>query len=444
MADTIPRRVYYEEEDVGKRIKGTKKEIHWTFCLGNTGEHHNVTLRHSLVSGKREIKLDGSVIIDKTQATSDAEAQHEFEVEGRNCRVTIKMGKDGRHHYRMYVNGLDFLDMLAYDPSRVIAQRKREAKAKHKQIESDEAFARRLQTDESAWGNDTSQSSSLFDPQSEQAAAQAAPSAASPTPAFDAFATNSALDPFGEGGYMTKFGATPPRAGGMSFLDDVKSITPQQQQLQLFPAEAEPEPEELEPELTAEDAKAQSMWDPIRSLVNVDDINATPSVREPQAVAKKKTQQKTLAQMAAANRKGPPQPVMTMPAMVMNPGIPIQPPMQSQQVQPLPQQAGMGMGMGMNMGMGMTLISGAGGVNRGMGRGGMGGAGNVNRGMGGGGAMGGAGGMHRGMGGGFPPAGGGGFPPAGGGYGYGAGAAYGRMPNPGMQGMGGMPNGFHN
>ena len=56
--------LYLEYEDVGKQIKTSKKKITWKLGIGNGPEQHDhsVSLKHSVISGKKEIYVDGRMI----------------------------------------------------------------------------------------------------------------------------------------------------------------------------------------------------------------------------------------------------------------------------------------------------------------------------------------------------------------------------------------------
>ncbi len=61
-----PRRVLLEDDDVGKKVKESKKRITWQFTYDGDGKAgvHTVILFHSIVSGKRKIVYDNQVIYE--------------------------------------------------------------------------------------------------------------------------------------------------------------------------------------------------------------------------------------------------------------------------------------------------------------------------------------------------------------------------------------------
>eukprot|EP00943_MAST-04B_sp_MAST-4B-sp1_P005767 g5767.t1 len=61
-----PRRVLLEDDDVGKKVKESKKRITWQFTYDGDGKAavHTVILFHSIVSGKRKIVYDNEVIYE--------------------------------------------------------------------------------------------------------------------------------------------------------------------------------------------------------------------------------------------------------------------------------------------------------------------------------------------------------------------------------------------
>jgi len=53
--------VYVEKELVGKRIKSSKIKVLWQIAFEENLGVHQVELRHSIVSGKREVLFDNEV-----------------------------------------------------------------------------------------------------------------------------------------------------------------------------------------------------------------------------------------------------------------------------------------------------------------------------------------------------------------------------------------------
>ena len=77
------------QEDVGKTVKASKRVFSWEFCFGPRGVGHVVELRVSVLSGKRTVTLDGSVIHSLT--TSKTAFAHSFSMEGAHLvRVGVE------------------------------------------------------------------------------------------------------------------------------------------------------------------------------------------------------------------------------------------------------------------------------------------------------------------------------------------------------------------
>ena len=55
-----PRSLSYECLDVGRTIKATKRRATWKFGFEGSSEEHAVVLVHSVVSGKKQVFVDGN------------------------------------------------------------------------------------------------------------------------------------------------------------------------------------------------------------------------------------------------------------------------------------------------------------------------------------------------------------------------------------------------
>lgn len=91
-----------DAEDIGRRMKRTKKRIVWKFCFGAGGMEHTVELKHSTLTGKKAIAFDGEDVHHITNPlTPDFDhtflvAQHEVRV--RLIAESALVGPDARMH----------------------------------------------------------------------------------------------------------------------------------------------------------------------------------------------------------------------------------------------------------------------------------------------------------------------------------------------------------
>ena len=64
-------RVSSSSKSVGKRISGSKRLIEWRFSYAEAPTHvHEVTLKHSIMSGKRVLYYDGEEIHKSSKVLS--------------------------------------------------------------------------------------------------------------------------------------------------------------------------------------------------------------------------------------------------------------------------------------------------------------------------------------------------------------------------------------
>ena len=61
-----PRRILLEDDDVGKKVKESKKQVTWqfTYSADERATVHSVVLFHSIVSGKRKIMYNNNIIFE--------------------------------------------------------------------------------------------------------------------------------------------------------------------------------------------------------------------------------------------------------------------------------------------------------------------------------------------------------------------------------------------
>jgi hypothetical protein len=87
--------LYVEKEYVGKRVKGSKVKVTWKVACLPELKTTEVELKHSLVFGKREVKLDGQLIVHK-KSMLNGDFTHDFVVaSGHRLTVSIRDDFEG-------------------------------------------------------------------------------------------------------------------------------------------------------------------------------------------------------------------------------------------------------------------------------------------------------------------------------------------------------------
>ena len=98
--------VYVEKELVGKRIKSSKVRVVWQFAFNDDFVVHQVELRHSIVSGKREIMYDNQVVY-ANKALFQGTFEHRSPLSGHDVRVTVEDTFEG-YLYDLIVDNVAF------------------------------------------------------------------------------------------------------------------------------------------------------------------------------------------------------------------------------------------------------------------------------------------------------------------------------------------------
>jgi len=98
--------VYVEKELVGKRIKSSKVRVVWQFAFNDDFVVHQVELRHSIVSGKREIMYDNQLVY-ANKALFQGTFEHRSPLSGHDVRVTVEDTFEG-YLYDLIVDNLAF------------------------------------------------------------------------------------------------------------------------------------------------------------------------------------------------------------------------------------------------------------------------------------------------------------------------------------------------
>lgn len=107
-----PYRVYNEIQNVGKTVEGSKKRVRWVFGFTESNEEFEVTLTHSMVSGKRTIKENGREIVSSSNVMAtdfsygwDSPNTHRlFRIEAQS-NVTVE------NDYIFTIDGIRFSDL---------------------------------------------------------------------------------------------------------------------------------------------------------------------------------------------------------------------------------------------------------------------------------------------------------------------------------------------
>ena len=82
--------LFCEAANVGKRMKGSKRQITWRFKFHDTGKTHTIELKHSVMTGKQEIFVDKRSIHESRTVVKKIDFVENFHIERHLARVVIK------------------------------------------------------------------------------------------------------------------------------------------------------------------------------------------------------------------------------------------------------------------------------------------------------------------------------------------------------------------
>ena len=82
--------LFCEAANVGKRMKGSKRQITWRFKFHDTGKTHTIELKHSVMTGKQEIFVDKRSIHESRTMVKKIDFVENFHIERHLARVVIK------------------------------------------------------------------------------------------------------------------------------------------------------------------------------------------------------------------------------------------------------------------------------------------------------------------------------------------------------------------
>ncbi|CAM9495271.1 unnamed protein product, partial [Scytosiphon promiscuus] len=105
----IPYQIYFEVSNIGRNVESSKKRARWKFCFGEEGREHEVTLVHSLMSGKKRTIFDGEVINEAQKVTK--EWVFAWSYGAHLLRVGINF-----EEYGLVIDGIPFRNFSRRDP----------------------------------------------------------------------------------------------------------------------------------------------------------------------------------------------------------------------------------------------------------------------------------------------------------------------------------------
>ncbi|CAM9167355.1 unnamed protein product, partial [Sphacelaria rigidula] len=105
----IPYQIYFEISNIGRNVESSKKRCRWKFCFGEEGEEHEVTLVHSLMSGKKRTFFDGECINEAQKVST--EWAFAWSSGAHLLRVGINF-----EEYSLVIDGIPFKNFARRDP----------------------------------------------------------------------------------------------------------------------------------------------------------------------------------------------------------------------------------------------------------------------------------------------------------------------------------------
>ena len=100
--------LYVEKEMVGKRIQNTKVKVTWKFACGEKLLTQEIQLKHSLISGKREIRLNGNVVFCSKKSSDKSQPfRKTLAVLNTTATVHVEDGSNG-YVYDLLLDGMPF------------------------------------------------------------------------------------------------------------------------------------------------------------------------------------------------------------------------------------------------------------------------------------------------------------------------------------------------
>ncbi|KAG7377217.1 hypothetical protein PHYPSEUDO_012021 [Phytophthora pseudosyringae] len=99
--------LYFEVSNVGKTIESSKKRVIWRLKV-EEGREFEISLTHSLASGKKVLRIDG-IVKYTSQSLSFGDWDYVFNLAGGHCvHIIIKPSVDLNDMYDLIVDGMSF------------------------------------------------------------------------------------------------------------------------------------------------------------------------------------------------------------------------------------------------------------------------------------------------------------------------------------------------
>ncbi|KAE8974558.1 hypothetical protein PR003_g27035 [Phytophthora rubi] len=99
--------LYYQVSNVGKTIESSKKRVVWRLKV-EEGREFEISLTHSLASGKKVLRVDG-IVKYTSQSLSFGDWDYVFNLAGGHCvHIIIKPSVDLNDMYDLIVDGMSF------------------------------------------------------------------------------------------------------------------------------------------------------------------------------------------------------------------------------------------------------------------------------------------------------------------------------------------------
>ncbi|CAM9938659.1 unnamed protein product, partial [Ectocarpus fasciculatus] len=105
----IPYQIYFEVSNIGRNVESSKKRARWKFCFGEEGREHEVTLIHSLMSGKKKTIFNGELINEAQKVSKEWVFAWSFDA--HLLRVGINF-----EEYGLVIDGIPFKNFSRRDP----------------------------------------------------------------------------------------------------------------------------------------------------------------------------------------------------------------------------------------------------------------------------------------------------------------------------------------
>eukprot|EP00903_Cladosiphon_okamuranus_P010875 g10272.t1 len=105
----IPYQIYFEVSNIGRNVESSKKRARWKFCFGEEGREHEVTLIHSLMSGKKKTIFNGELINEAQKVSKEWVFAWSFGA--HLLRVGINF-----EEYGLVIDGIPFRNFSRRDP----------------------------------------------------------------------------------------------------------------------------------------------------------------------------------------------------------------------------------------------------------------------------------------------------------------------------------------